>query len=239
MTKLALVGIVAASLLPAADAPSEKGSEQVQVSHTDRMDFPSGGVLRMLKSTGDLTIEGWDQKDVEITTIKSTKTYHPGDRAAAAKKLDQIKLVTERKGDELTITTEFPKHPLPLRPFVGVSDYDLQYVIKVPKNARLVIEHDSGNIYIDDVTGDVRAKDGFGQITFHLPEQGQYAIDAKCDLGAINTDFPGPEHGKLVDRTLVSEPPAAGAQKLYARMGIGDIMIMKMNQPKAPEPLKP
>jgi len=78
------------------------------------------------------------------------------------------------------------------------------------------------------VTGDVSARDGHGQITFHLAEQGHYAIDAKCDLGAVDTDFTGPEHGKLIDRTLVSEAPPAGAQKLYARMGIGDIMIMKM-----------
>ena len=72
LKKLLLIGIGASSLLVADDAPIV----QVQVSHTERMDFPSGGVLRMKKSTGDLTVEGWDCPDVEITTIKSTKSYH-------------------------------------------------------------------------------------------------------------------------------------------------------------------
>lgn len=93
---LVLIGIGASYLLMADDAPIV----QVQTTHTERMDFPSGGVLHMTKSTGDLTVEGWDRPDVEITTIKSTKSYHPRDRTAAAKSLDRIRLVPERQGDD-------------------------------------------------------------------------------------------------------------------------------------------
>ncbi|MGD0134622.1 MAG: hypothetical protein ABSE57_21445 [Bryobacteraceae bacterium] len=165
LKKLLLFGIGASSLLIADDALIV----QVQVSHTERMDFPSGGVLRMKNSTGDLTVEGWDRPDVEITTVKSTKSYHPKDRSSAEKSLDRIRLVPERKGDELAITTEFPKHAMLARLFLGVSEFELQYRIKVPRNARLIIEHDSGNVYIDDVVGDVHATNGIGQITLHLP----------------------------------------------------------------------
>jgi hypothetical protein len=235
IAKLTLIGIGAACLLLADDAPVE----QVQVTHTERMDFPSAGVLRMQKSTGELTIDGWDRPDMEITTIKSTKSYHPHDRAAAVKSLDRIRLLTERKGDELTITTEFPKHVLPLRLLRGVSDFEMQYVIKVPRNARLIIEHDSGNVHIDDVAGDVQVKNGMGQITMHLPQDGHYAFDAKTGLGAIDSDFAGPEHARYFDfgHSYVSEGPPAGAQKLYARMGVGDITIVKIRQPKPPAPL--
>lgn len=230
------VGMAASCLLAASDAPME----QVQATHTERMDFPAGGTLKMLKSTGDLTIEGWDRSDMEITTVKSTDSYHPGDRAAATKSLDRIRLVTAREGNELTITTEIPKHAIPLRPFMGVSAFDLQYVIKVPRNAKLVIEHESGNVYIDDVTGDVRVTDGNGQIMMHMPQDGHYAIDAKTDVGAVDSDFAGPEHGRLLDlgHVFVSEGPPAGAQKLYARMGFGDITIMKIRQPAPPAPLE-
>jgi hypothetical protein len=227
--------MAASGLLAANDAPDEP----VQATHTERMDFPTGGTLRMLKSTGDLTIEGWDRSDMEITTVTSTKSYHPEDRTAAAKSLDRIRLVTARQGNELTITTQLPKHPLPLRPFVGVSAFELQYVIKVPRNAKLVIEHDAGNIYIDDITGDVHVKDGSGQIMIHLAQDGHYAIDAKTDLGAVDSDFAGPEHGRLLDlgHSFLSEGPPAGAQKVYARIGIGDITIMKIRQPSPPAPL--
>jgi hypothetical protein len=232
---LALIGIALCSALVGDDAPIE----QVQATHTERMDFPSGGLLRMVKSTGDLTIEGWDRPDVEITTVKSTKSYHPSDRAAAAKSLDRIQLTTERKGDELTITTVFPKHPIPLRLVQGVSAFEMQYVVKVPANARLVIEHDSGNVHIDGITGDVRAKNGMGQITLHLAEQGQYAFDTKCDFGTVDTDFAGPERGKIVGRAFLTQAPAPGAQKLYARMGVGDITILKIRQPAPPASITP
>ena len=80
LLKLTLIAIPAACLLLASDAPIE----QVQTSHTEHMDFPSGGTLIMKKSTGDLTIEGWDGSGLEITTVRSTKSYHPEDRAAIA-----------------------------------------------------------------------------------------------------------------------------------------------------------
>jgi hypothetical protein len=235
--KLMLAGIGASCLLTADDAPQL----QVQATHTERMDFPAGGVLHMKKSTGDLTVEGWDRPDVEITTIKSTKSYNPADRSAAAKSLDRIRLVPERKGDELAITTEFPKHEMLTRLFRGVSAFELQYRIKVPRNARLIIEHDSGNVYIDDVSGDVHAKNGIGQITLHLPQDGHYAFDAKSDLGAVDSDFPGPEQGKLfhLGHAYISQAPPSGAQKLYARIGYGDITILKIRKPAPPAPLSP
>jgi len=237
LKRMVLIGIGAACLLTADDAPIE----QVQVTHTERMDFPSGGVLTLKKSTGDLTVEGWDRPDMEITTIKSTKSYHLKDRQAAAKNLDRIRLVTERHGDELTITTEFPRHEMLWRLLRGVSAFELQYDIKVPRNARLIIDHDSGNVYIDDVTGDVHVTNSVGQITLHLPQDGHYAVDAKCDLGSVDSDFPGPERGQFfhLGHSLVSEASPAGAQKLYARMGVGDIMILKIRKPSAPAPLSP
>jgi hypothetical protein len=237
LKKLLLIGVGASSLLIADDAPIV----QVQVSHTERMDFPSGGVLRMKNSTGDLTVEGWDRPDVEITTVKSTKSYHPKDRGSAEKSLDRIRLVPERKGDELAITTEFPKHAMLARLFLGVSEFELRYRIKVPRNARLIIEHDSGNLYIDDVAGDVHATNGIGQITLHLPQNGHYAFDAKSDLGAVDSDFPGPEQGKLfhLGHAYISPQPPTGAQKLYARIGYGDITILKIRQPAPPPPLHP
>lgn len=235
LVMLIAAGIAASCLFAASDAPVE----QVQATHTERMGFPSGGTLRMLKSTGDLTISGWDRSDMEITTIKSTKSYHPGDRKAAEKSLDRIRLITALQGNELTITTKFPKHGLPLRLIRGVSAYELQYVIKVPRNARLIVEHDSGNVFVDDVAGDVHVKNGIGQITMHMPQDGHYAIDAKTGLGAVDSDFAGPEHGRWffdLGHSFTSEGPA-GAQKLYARIGYGDITILKIRQPSPPAPL--
>ena len=119
------------------------------------------------------------------------------------------------------------------------SALEMQYTIKVPHNAGLIIEHDSGNVFVDDAAGKVHVKNGMGQIVLHLPEQGHYAFDTKCDFGAIESDFSGPERGSLIDRSFVTQAPPAGAQKLYAHMGVGDITILKIRQPAPPAPINP
>ena len=94
-------------LLFAAEQPKEK----VQVSKTERIDFPAGGTLRFTNSIGVLTVEAWDRPDVEITTIKSTKEeYDASEREKATHELEKVNVVAERHGDELVITTTFPRY---------------------------------------------------------------------------------------------------------------------------------
>lgn len=225
-----LTGILAASILLVSEVPVE----QVQTTHTDHIDFPSAGVLKIEHSTGELSIEAWDQPGIEITTIRSTKSWYVNHRDDVLKKLDQIKLKTDRQGDQVTITTEVPKHDFFTRIFRGVSDFELEYIIKVPATAKLVIEHDTGDVNIFGVTGDLHVKNGIGQINIHVPQDGQYSIDARCDLGAINSDFGDAEHGRVIHKSMVTQNPPAGTQKLYARQGFGDIVIQKIQIPAYP-----
>ena len=45
--------------------------QDVQVVTTDRVDFAAGATIRILASTGELNIEGWDKPQVEITVTRS------------------------------------------------------------------------------------------------------------------------------------------------------------------------
>src|SRR5271169_1931131 len=129
MRRLAVVFGVSCLLL-ADDEPRQK----VQVVHTERMDFPSGGLLRFKNSVGELTVEGWDRPDVEITTVKSTKdALAAPDREKASRQLDQVQVSVQRQGEELVITTAIPwRRGLP-------PDFDLDYNIKAPRDAKLAV----------------------------------------------------------------------------------------------------
>jgi hypothetical protein len=240
-----LIGLGLCCLLRAADAAPQQAPQatttppapqKVEVSNTERSDFPSNGTLHLKNSVGELTIEDWDQAGMEITTIKSSKVAVEGqEREKAVKILDSVKISTERKGDEVTISTAFPKHSKIARLFEGMTDFDLEYRIKVPKNAKLVVEHTMGEVHIDGVTGEIRATDGMGLISVRLPD-GQYAIDAVSKLGAVDSDFPGNEKSKKwFGHTFLENTPAA-AQKLFLRIGYGDIVIALMHQPPPPAP---
>ena len=64
---MAAIGFATGRLLLATDEPNQR----LPVANTQRLDFPSGGTLRLTKSTGMVTVEAWERPDVEITTITS------------------------------------------------------------------------------------------------------------------------------------------------------------------------
>ncbi|HMD48930.1 MAG TPA: hypothetical protein VKG79_07520 [Bryobacteraceae bacterium] len=228
-----LICLLGAGLLLAADEPRQKAV----VSNTQHLDFPAGGQLRFVHSTGDLTIEAWDQPGIEMTTIKSTKEdYDAKDREKAAAEFQKIQIETERKGDELVVTTKFPHLDLPPpTPFGAATNFDLEYRIKAPRNARVSIDHNVGEVHVEDISGEIHVTARQGLILLHLPEDGKYAIDAKSGVGAVNSDFPGTGHraGLIFGHHFTGNPSGA-AQKLTLRIRYGDVVILKENSPAPP-----
>jgi hypothetical protein len=232
-----IAGLSFCCLLHATGHPEHTGAAQkVAVTKTEHADFPAGGTLHLKNSVGDLTIEGWDEPGMEITTIKSSKVAVEGmEKDKAVKLLDSVKITTERKGDEVIVSTAFPKHGKIARPFQGFTDFDLEYVIKVPRAAKVTVEHTMGEVHIDEIGGEIHAIDGMGLIGVRVPD-GQYAIDAMTKIGAVNSDFPGTEQSrKWIGQTFLGDAKTA-PQKLFLRIKYGDIIVMRMHQPAPPSP---
>ncbi len=235
LRKLAIVGLGIGWMSFAIDQAPQK----IQVSKTEQIDFQPGGVLRLTNSTGTLTVEGWDQPKAEITTIKSTKrAYASGENTKFSAVLDSVHVTAQHKGDELVVATNFPRHRAwpPGNPWGDGANFDLDYLIRIPRNTRLIIAgHDVGEIHIDDVAGDIDVTLLQGEVMLHLPQDGKYAINAKTDYGNVNCDFPGEEKRRrwLTGHQWVTGD-SAGAQKLNLRVGYGDVVILKTQIPKAP-----
>jgi hypothetical protein len=203
------------------------GALFAQATETQRMDFPSAGTLRIQKSVGLLSVDGWDQPGIEITAIKT---------GGSEKNRDRTRVTAERRGNDIVVTTSVAQNPWPLRPFEGIRPVSLEYRIHLPRSAHLNIQHRSGQVNVTDILGDIRITDGLGQIALSLPEAGYYAIDAKSRLGAVNSDFPGRERKKLKFGHTFGSPSNNGAQHLYLRIGFGDITILKEPMPSIESP---
>jgi hypothetical protein len=230
-------------LLFAAEAPQQDElTHKVQVSETKRVAFPSGGTLRFRNSVGVLTVEAWDRPDVEITTIKSTKAaIGAGELEKARQTLDKVSVSAEQHGDELVVTTTFPRHR-PFRlpyPLSGKTGFNLEYRIKAPASARIVADHTLGEVNIYGVTGDIQVTVAKGQILLHLPEEQKYSIQARCDFGSVNSDFSEPERRTRWLLGHISAETAAAPHKLNLKVGFGDIVILKTRVPKYPGPETP
>ncbi len=229
-----LIALGAACLLLGENETARK----VQITKTEKLNFPAGGTLRVQNSTGELTIEGWDQPDIEVTTTKSSKEVNtPREREKATRELDRVKISTKRNGDELDITTEFPQHrafPF-VTPLQNVTNFDLEYVIKVPRNTRLIVRHEAGEVHVDDIAGNIQVKAVQGLIALRLTGETPRSIQAKSDLGSVNSDFSGNEsrHPWPFGHEFV-QGTAANTQNLDLKIGFGDIVILKAHEPVAP-----
>jgi hypothetical protein len=209
----------------------EEGNKQpARAVSTERVNFAPGGTIRLNDSFGYLMVEGWDRSEVEITAIKSIETYYETkEREQAAQRLERIHIFAERRsGAELAISTALPSRsrllPPPWRRKTkgGVT---VEYQIRVPRDSRLVIHHGGGYILVSNVTGDVEATSGSGDIVLILPGPDKYSIDAKTRLGKVVSDFGSSTRRRYLagERLAIANPPPS--HRVYARMGRGSITI--------------
>jgi hypothetical protein len=220
---------------------SDYGKDYVQITKTQKLEFPAGGTLRLVHSTGEVTIEGWDEPGVELTTtIQSLDGYLAADRDKEKKELERVQVEAKKNGNELVITTNYPHHrAFPyIEPLSTVTNFYLEYRIKVPRNAKLAILHDDGEVHIDDITGNVQAKARQGLIALRIEAANMPPmIDAKSYIGTVNSDFDGAEKGQKIHfGHTFTEGAASAAQKLDLKIGYGDIVILKAHEPKEPPP---
>ena len=98
------------------------------------------------------------------------------------------------------------------------------------------MEHRSGEVHIADLNSDIRVRVKRGEITLLLPQDAQYAVDARTDLGAVNSDFAGVNKRRkwLLGHEFL--PSGQAPHKLALRVGFGDIIIFRQPIPPAQAP---
>jgi len=223
-TKLSVIAI---SVLCAA-LPAFAAKQRTELVTTDHADFAPGGLINVEGSTGELNIAGWDQPSVEVIATRYT-FREVRDKEKANDRLKRVEALKMTSGNgELTISATH-KHEA----WVHVD-----YQIMVPRNSRLVIHHRIGDVVVTNVAGDIDATERFGDIVVQLPEPEHYAIDAKCKIGTVYSDFNGPKR-HFVGERLTQESAARDAKspslKVNLRVGTGGITVQKMD-PVVPFP---
>jgi hypothetical protein len=204
------------AILPSLSAEEFK---RAQATNTERVDFAPGGVIRLNNSYGDLYVEGWDQPAVEIVVIKTMPyNYQPKHPERGAQHMERVLIHADRRSDtELAISTTRTSHS------GGVS---VDYQIRVPRESRLAIQHGTGDVFVNNVAGDIEATGRRGDLLLMLPAAGLYAIDAKSKFGTISSDFeraPKVARYRLGERYLSNGSPSP--HNIHLRMGFGGITI--------------
>jgi hypothetical protein len=193
---LALVFAIAVSLFADTGLP-----QPVRIETTDHVKFAPGGTIHIEKSSGEVTVTGWDQPEVEVTVVRSLG-YLSQPEAEEKRRLDSVQVTTERKSDaEVTIATKTPPPGFLGHLHLKGTGVTVEYRIRVPRNSNLVIHHD-GYVAVTNVTGNINATDRRGDIVLMLPDLAAYSVDAHARLGVVSSDKPAASAGASPQHTL-------------------------------------
>ena len=203
---------------------------EVQTVVSERIDAAPGGAVRVIGTTGELDVEGWDRPEVEVTVTKSTwRRNSPESVEAARRMLNRFRAKLERsQAGDILITAAYPSWNPITRPLRDRTAVSLQYVIKVPHRAHLVIRHESGDLRMEGLTGVIEASVLTGDIEWRVAEANPYAIDAKCRIGGVYSDFDGDHRAREVVGERFGHHADSSAQKAELRVGLGGIQILKV-----------
>lgn len=223
--KLALLALaLCLPLLPKAPM------QQVRVVTTDRVDFAAGGTICVQGTVGELNIEGWDQPQVQVTLTRfDYADATDKDRDREKRELERITVKTEKRSvTELVIATALPHRDFFVRQIRGKTNAGMNYRIMVPRDSHLIVHHGDGDVVLYAVGGDIGATARLGSIIVQLDDPAQYAIDARCKVGNVYSDYEGNYRTRLSVGEGFVAPAQPAAHKVFLRVGIGNIDIVKM-----------
>ena len=237
-------GMLACSMfVPTARSAEPKGLKRpFEVKSTERVNIQPGDVIRVENSYGNLTVEGWDEPEVEVTVTKTTdRFYEPGQKEEAARRFEQIRVTTERHSDkEVTILTTYPvrknlfgsmKRVLIKRPDkLGVT---VEYKILAPRDSKLIVRHDHGYIWVSDFTQDIDVSSHTGDMIMMLPDTGSYSIDARTRTGSVSSDLAGRAQNEFLVGSRFAYSAQNPTRRVHLRVGCGSITI-KSSPPSGP-----
>jgi hypothetical protein len=214
---LALVSLYADTTTPA---------QPVQTTHTDTVNFAPGGTIRFNNANGNVTIEAWDERKIEVTVVKSMG-WDSESSAEASHRLDAVKVAVDRKSDTEAVidTSRTPTHNRFKRALGIGREAVVTYHVRVPRNSHLVISHADGYVSVTGVAGDIEATNHRGDILLMLPNLAQYSIDAHTRAGVITSDLDGSKHMHHLTGEEFTRGDKTLAHKLDLHMGFGGITI--------------
>jgi hypothetical protein len=204
---------------------ADMSDKLIHKSSTQLAPFQAGGTIHVNHSFGELWVEGWDRPEVEVTSTKSPDELYGAKDKEAGRLADNVRVAVNRRSDgELEISTSVGHFSRWRHPFSEEGDVMMEYLIRAPRNAKLVIHHKDGTVLISNMLGDIEASGRTGDIVVLLPESGKYSIDAKSQVGTLSSDFEGKFHHVLLSSGFQLDAPAP-THRIHLRMGAGGIEI--------------
>jgi len=164
---------------------SAAGAAEATREEEKTIPFPADGLVSLTADEGSVAVRTWERNEVRI---QMRKTAWARTRKAADGRLAELNTVIESIGNRIFIREETPADDASRRfhPF-GESDREgakIDYILTVPKPARLKLACDEGDIDVAGTEGDLDAETDEGGI--RLENVVSERLTAGCDEGDIS-----------------------------------------------------
>ncbi len=123
--------------------------DRVKASVSETRELAKGGKFSLDNTNGRIEVTGWDEAKVSNEATK---------RAGSERALDEMKVEIDGDGDHVRVRSRYGRP----RWFGGSGRVD--YLVKVPRSARVSVENVNGRVEIRGVTAEVEASTVNGSV---------------------------------------------------------------------------
>jgi DUF4097 and DUF4098 domain-containing protein YvlB len=125
--------------------------------------FQAGALLELDNTNGGVVVEPWNRNEVQVVAEKKVKA---GSDEKARELLGKLQIVAEPRGGGLRVETRFPKNGNGLFDWMSGNgtSFNVNYTIRVPRQARLDLETTNGGLNVKGTRGAAELESTNGQI---------------------------------------------------------------------------
>jgi len=198
-----------------------RADEFTQTTHYSARLF-SGGILVIDTRVGDIHVTGWDEPHVEVDAEKLVRA---GSQSGANPLFERIKVKLEGRDKSVRLSTVYPSRK-PWRPFRGESKLTVNFDIKMPYDASLVLRCVDGDVRVEGITANERLRVNYGDVEIDVPSvMALRSLYAHTWLGYVQSDL----HGTPQDSTGVKQKIAfwnpQGKHEVAVHVRMGGVFI--------------
>lgn len=193
--------------------------EFTRVSHY-RVRMFSYGTLTVDTRMGDLQVEGWDEPRLEI---EAEKVVQAKSAAKTQPLYDEIKIQIEGGDKRVWVRTLYPPRRL-WRPFRGGTKLSVNYRIRMPYDANLILKCVDGDVRVRGIVGHQQIHVNYGDVEINIPSVYRLRLlSARTWLGYVQSDLHGEDHAGFTPRLSFWNP--TGDQDIVVRVRMGGVYV--------------
>lgn len=182
----------------------------------------SGGTLIIDSRVGDIHVSGWDEPRVEIDAEKLVRA---GNQKDAQPLFGRIKVVLQGQDKEVRLLTSYPSRRV-WRPFRGESKLTINFEIKMPYDADLVLHCVDGDVRVAGVSGREELRVNYGDVEIDVPSVWALrSLYAHAWLGYVQSDLHGTESDAAGMSKKISFWNPNGKQEVAVQVRMGGVFV--------------